>query len=138
MTAIELAPDELSALESRAEVDALGDLHARRRAIMRNLAPLKALYGSFGLWDARRKQLIEAYKVKARMRLTTPDGKKPTETQIDAEAHADPEYERFLDNSLSARIDFLNMETELAEIEERVRSRELALMAYSAELRLAR
>jgi hypothetical protein len=133
-----LTPDELSALESRAEVDSLGDLHARRRSLMVQLAPLKALYGSFGLWDARRKQLVEALKVKARMDLTTPDGKKPTETQIDAVAHADPQYERFLDDSLDARTQYLNMETELSEIEERIRGRELALMAYSAEVRLSR
>lgn len=131
-----LPADELTALESRAEVDSLGDLHARRRQLMQQLAPLQALYGAFGLWDARRKQLLESLKVRARMELS--GDKKPTEAQIDAAAHADPQYERFLDDSYDAKVQYINLDTELSEIQERVRNRELALMAYAAELRLAR
>lgn len=132
-----LPADEMSALESRAEVDSLGDLHARRRQLMTQLAPLQALYGAFGLWDSRRKQLLESLKVRARMALSTGE-KRPTEAQIDAAAHADPQYEKFLDDSYDAKVQFINMDTELSEIQERIRNRELAIMAFTAECRMAR
>lgn len=131
-----LPADEMSALESRAEIDSLGDLHARRRQLMQQLAPLQATYGSFGMWDARRKALLESLKVRARMDLSCE--KKPTEAQIDAAAHADPQYERFLDDSYAAKIEYIHLDTELSEITERIRNRELALMAFTAEVRMAR
>lgn len=135
-----LPEDEVTALESRAEVDSLGDLHARRRQLMTQLAPLQALYGAFGLWDSRRKQLLESLKVRARMELSASgdDKKKPPEAQIDAAAHADPQYERFLDDSYDAKVQFINLDTELSEIQERIRNRELAIMAFTAECRMAR
>lgn len=131
-----LPPDELSALESKAEADSLGDLHARRRQLMVSLAPLRALYGSFGLWDARRKRLLESLKIRARMELIGDNKPKPTEAQIDATAHADEQYARFLDDALTAKIEYLNLETEASELEERIRNREIVLRAYTAEARL--
>lgn len=133
-----LSADELSALESRADVDSLGDLQHRRRQLMITLAPLKAEHGAFGLFDDRRKRFLEGLKVRARMTLSAGREKKPTEAEIDATAYADPAYETFLDDAYEARIDFINQSTELADIEERIRSRELAIMAFTAEVRLAR
>ena len=132
-----LAPDEVSALESRAEVDALGDLHARRRLILDSLAPLKALHGHGGLFDDKRKQFLEAMKVKARMALTT-SGTKITEGAVDSIAYADEQYERFIDDGISARIEYITRQNELDEISERIRNRELALLCFNSEVKLAR
>jgi len=131
-----LAPDEVSALESRADVDSLGDLHARRRQLIQANAPLIALYGPFGLWDPKRKALLESLKVRARMALS--QGGKPTEAAIDAAAHADPQYEAFLDQSFVDKIAWIQADTELREIDERIRNRETALHVYGKELSLAR
>ncbi len=130
-----LAPDQLSALEDRANVDGLGDLHARRRQLMLTLAPLKALHGPFGLFDDRRKRLLESLKIRARSTLAEA-GAKATEGLVDATAYADPQYERFLDDAYQAKIDYLNAATELSEIEERIKSREIELLSYNAETRL--
>lgn len=133
----ELPADYLKAVESRAEVDALGDLHQRRRMLLEQLAPLAALYGNFGLWDSRRKQLLEAMKVKHRMTLAQ-EGTKATEAMIDAYAHADEQYERFLDDSYTSKIEFIKMDNELSELVERISSRETELHVYGKELSLAR
>lgn len=128
---------ELTALESRAEVDSLEDLHARRRHLLVQLAPLKALHGPFGTWDAKRKQLLEGLKVRHRMQLAA-ENTKATEGLIDALAHADPQYERFLDESTAAKAEYLTLDNELTEIAERIEGRNAALYAYSAEIKLGR
>lgn len=133
-----LAADELRPIEARAEVDSLGDLQQRRRELLNILAPLKALYGPFGLFDDRRKRMLEAMKVKVRAELTSGDGKKPTEAQIDAMAYADPQYERYLDDAYEAKIEYVRLANEEVEIAERIRSREIELLAYNSEVKLDR
>jgi hypothetical protein len=132
-----LAPDLVRDVEGRAEVLPLGDLHARRRALLVPLAPLKALHGHGGLFDDKRKQMLEAMKVKARMALTDA-GQKTTEGMIDAMAYADEQYARFIDQGITDRIEYLNLANELTEIEELIRDRELGLLVYNAELKLSR
>jgi hypothetical protein len=127
----------VSTLEDRAGVDSLGDLHARRRTLLVTLAPLKALHGHNGIWDDKRKQMLEAMKVKARMALME-SGQKATEGMVDAMAYGDEHYERFLDAGIAARIDYIQQQNELDEIVERIRSREIELLAYNSEVKLAR
>jgi hypothetical protein len=132
-----LPPDEVRAVEGRAEVECLGDLHAQRRLVLDVLAPLKALHGPFGLFDDRRKQVAESLKIRARMTLTE-QGVKVTEAAVDAHAYADPQYETLLDEAVLAKVEYLKLENQLSELNERIRSRELELSVYAAEVRLAR
>ena len=132
-----LAPDLVRELEQRAGVDSLGDLHARRRTLLAQLGPLKALHGHNGLWDNKRKQMLEAIKVRVRMTLEA-DGKKGTDAAVDALAHADEQYARFIDAGITDRIDYLTLQNEADEIAERIRSREIELLAYNSEVKLAR
>lgn len=127
---------ELTALESRADTDSLEGLHQRRRALVYANAKLVALYGSFGMWDDHRKRMVEAMKVKARMELSAGSEKKPTEGAIDATAYASEQYGRFIDDALDEKIEYLNVMTQLDEIAEKIRSRELALVAYAKEISL--
>lgn len=131
------SPEGRAALEARVGTDPLDELHHRRRVLIEQIAPLRALHGPFGMWDDRRKQLLEACKVRARLSLGK-DGAKVTEGMVDATAYDDPEYEKLLDEGYSSRIDYIRMENELSEIGERIRSRELEIAAYSAEARLQR
>lgn len=124
-------------IEERAEVRALAELHHERRQLMITLAPLKAVHGPFGLFDHRRKSMVEAMKVKARLALTK-DGGKATEAMIDAEGHGDPQYNDFLDQMYAEKIEYLKQQTTLDEIEEQIRSREIEIQAYNSELRLGR
>lgn len=133
----EATDDSRTPLEARAEIDALQALHARRRAIVAALAPLRALHGMNGCWDAKRKQLLEACKVRARM-LLQQKNEKTTESYIDALGHTDSQYERFLDESIQAKIEWVLKENEMAELTDLIRNRETCLNAYNAELKLAR
>ena len=128
---------ELSPLESRAEIDSLQDLQARRRALMATNTRLIALHGPFGLFDVRRKQFVEAQKVVARRELET-RGAKVTDGSVESEAYGSAAYQQLLDNALDDKIAWLNVETELQEIAERIKDRESALWVYGQELRLAK
>ncbi len=132
-----LPPDLVREIEERAQVDPLGVLHARRRQLLVTLAPLKALHGHNGIWDDKRKQLLESMKVQARMALME-SGQKVTEGAVESMAYADELYARFIDNGISARIEYLTLQNEYDELAERIRSREIELLAYNGELKLAR
>lgn len=125
------------AIEARAEVASLEDLHQQRRQLLITLAPLKALHGPFGIWDDKRKQMVEALKVRARSALAA-TGQKTTEAMIEAEAYGDPQYLAFLDQGERDKIAYLHQANHLSEIEEQIRSRDIELTCYNAELRLQR
>lgn len=128
---------ELSALESRADVDSLEDLQQRRRELVNANASLIARYGSFGLHDDYRKSFVETQKVRARMALSQA-GDKVTEGRIDAEAYGSDAYSAFLDNALAEKVEYLRVQNLIDELNEKIRSRELAILAYQAECKLAR
>lgn len=104
---------------------------------MQRLAPLKALHGPFGKWDARRKQLLSAIEVRVRAQLEATGGKVSAQ-QVEAQAHADPGYAAVVERGIEEATQYHRLQTELDEVEERVRSREIALMAYNSELKLQR
>jgi hypothetical protein len=130
-------PDTIIArsVESRAEVESLDALHAERRALLADFARLRALHGPFGAFDAKRKAMLSAVAVRVRMELQA-KGEKTTEAFIDAAAHADEQYQRFLDESVREKVAFIEADTRMNEIEERIRSRETELNCYRAELGL--
>jgi phage gp46-like protein len=130
-----LPADVVRAVELRAEVDALGDLHARRRQLLLTLAPLKALHGHNGIWDDRRKQLLEAMKCKHRIAFAEA-GHRATDAAVEANAYADEQYERFLDDGIAARIDYITQQNAMDELNERIRSREIELLVRNAELKM--
>jgi len=127
----------MSGLEERADVDSLERLHEERRQLLIRLAPLKAMHGPFGLFDAKRKQMVEAMKVKARVRLQNIGGK-VTDAIIDAEAHCDEQYTAWLDQQLTERVEYVKMDGELDRLNDLIRNREISLQVYNGELRLAR
>ena len=126
-----------SPLESRAEVDALDTLHDRRRTLLADLAPLRAMHGAFGMFDPKRKALVESMKVRARLRLTETGGK-VTDAIIDAEAHCDPQYQRWLDEQLTEKVKYIQLEAQYDELVELIRNREISLQVFNAEIRFQR
>lgn len=127
---------EVTALESRSDVACLEALHHERRKLYEQNAHLIARYGSFGMHDDFRKSFVECQKLKARMELTAGD-KKATEGSVEAAAYGSDAYAAFLDNALAEKVEFLKVQNEIDEINERIQGREVALRAYVAELRLA-
>jgi hypothetical protein len=128
----ELPVPEPSDLEERARIDSLEELQTRRRMILENNTRLFALHGAFGLFDDYRKKMVEAQKIAARQALGATDTK-VTESRIDAEAYGGEAYGKFMDTALEEKIAYLKLSTEVLEIEEAIRSREIELRAYIAE-----
>ena len=126
---------ELTALEDRAEVSSLDGLHAERRALLTEYATLRALHGPGGKWDARRKAMLEAMKIRARLDMTA-RAEKITESAVDAYGHADPQYIAFVDQGILDATRYVELETAISEIEERIRNREIALSVYGKEVSL--
>ena len=124
-------------LEERAEVDALSALHEKRRDLLVEFGPLKAMHGSFGLFDHKRKAMVSAMKIKTRLRLTAA-GAKVTDDIVDAEAHCDQQYLKWLDEQMDDKVRFVNLESELDSLHEIIRNRELCLQVFNSEARLAR
>jgi hypothetical protein len=124
-------------LEGRAGIRSLDALHAERRQLLNILAPLQALHGAGDLWDAKRKQLLEALKVRQRLTLLE-QGQKVTEGLVDAMAYADAQYATFLDQGERDRIEYITLRNRYNEIEEQIRDREFSLLAYNSEIKLAR
>lgn len=127
----------LTALESRAEIDSLEGLHVERRQLLPEYGVLRALHGPNGKWDAKRKALLEAKKVRARM-VCQKNGEKVTEGLIDAMAHADEQYVNFVDQGIVGATRYVELDVAVSEVEERIKGREFALLAYNAEARLGR
>lgn len=125
----------LTALEDRSGVESLEHLHAERRLLLPEYSALRALHGPGGKWDNRRKAMLEAMKIRARMELTK-DGGKATEAAIDAYGHADPQYVAFVDEGIAGHTRYVELETAITEIEEKIRSREICLSVYGKEISL--
>lgn len=125
----------LTSLESRAETDSLEDLQLRRRQLLPEYAALRALHGPNGKWDARRKAMLEAMKIKARMALKDA-GEKVTEAMVDAYAHADEQYVAFLDAGEAGAIRYVVVDNEVTELQERIEGRRAAIYAFAREASL--
>jgi hypothetical protein len=133
-------------LDDRAEVPSLDVLQQQRRAHIakddKRGPRLRALHGPGGKWDALRKQRLDAEKCRIRgehLKAGRSTGRGGvTDGQIDAEAHASPAYKQFLDDAISEAIELVVWENELLEYTERIKARDSAIHAYSAEARLGR
>ena len=128
---------ESTELESRAGIRSLDALHAERRQLLTVLAPLKALHGPGDLWDAKRKQMLEALKVRHRLKLLE-QGQKVTEGLVDSMAYADQQYLSFIDQGERDRIEYITLQNRYNELEELIRDRELAMLCYNSEVKLTR
>lgn len=128
---------ECTALESRADVAALEGLHHERRQLLPEYRTLAALHGPGGKWDAKRKALLEALKVRHRMALQQ-RSEKVTDATVDALAHGDDQYIAFIDQGIAGHERYVELAVAMTELEERIKDRDHGLYAFSAEARLQR
>lgn len=134
----EMTQQDVSALESRAEVQSKEWLLAEARRINAELRPLAAMHKSNGQGtpaDAARKR--HRAMVSKRI-LTTFDGAKPAENALERMANADPEHIAFCEKLEADAIRYQILAAEKEEIDYRLRARETELNCYAQELRLAR
>lgn len=142
---------DAKALEQRAEVASLEALQHKRRQLLTEYAPLAAKFkgGAVAGTDAARKRhralvakriLVEQqqlWEAKAKPGVVAVGPfKEPSETALERMANADTEHIAFCDKLEADYTRFIVLENDIQEVNEKIRSREVELYAYNAELRM--
>jgi len=117
-------------IENRIGITHLDDHLQMWYSLSAQAAPLRALYGSFGVWDHERKANLSAIRMMLRAKAVEA-GEKKTEAQLDEEAHAAPGYIAFVSKAVEERTKLAELEAELQGVEWAIR-REDALIRYAA------
>jgi hypothetical protein len=131
---------EMTAMESRAEVDNLDALQAKRRALVKLYAPLAARFrgGAIAGSDAARKRHRALVAKRILVELKQRGEKEPSEAALERMANADVEHIAYCDKLESDFSRFILLENDIAEVTEQIRNREECLRVYRAELVLER
>lgn len=130
--------NEITALESKAEIESKEWLLARKRELTRELAPLAAMHRSNGQGspaDAARKRHRALVAKRILESIQANGHKEPSEAALERMANADEEHRAFCDELQSQATRYNVLMTEKEEIEYRLRARETELNAYTAELK---
>lgn len=115
--------------EDRIGIGHLDELHARRRELIAQVAPLRALHGSFGKFDALRKQKLGAFAEVVRAQYAE-KGIKITESRIDQLAHCYGGYVVWLTDMMNEHAEMINLDNEIRDIDEQI-VRETAITGWS-------
>ena len=102
---------------------------ARWLKLSKEAAPLRAVYGAGGTWDAQRKANVSTIKMRVRAE-SVATSNKLTVDEIDAIAHADDTYAEFITRATRERTRLAEIEDEMQGIEF-VINREQGLIRYS-------
>lgn len=116
---VTLGVEPMDVLE--AELDVMSDEWARGWA----------LYGPGGGWSDVRKAMLSAREIAIRDTWNEIKLGKMTDAKLDAEAHADPEYRKFLDRSMLERAQWILLDQARSLIHARI-ARGNALLRASA------
>jgi hypothetical protein len=127
-----------TSLESRADIDNLDELQSRRRALVKQYAPLAAKFrgGQVAGSDAARKRHRAMISNLILRDLRQGGEKDPSEAALERMANADERHVAFCKGLEDEFADFIMLENEIADVTEQVRNREECLRAYRAELNL--
>jgi hypothetical protein len=128
-----------TALESRADVDNLEALQAKRRELVKKFAPLAAKFrgGQVAGSDAARKRHRAMVSNLLLRDLRERGEKDPSETALERMANADQRHIDFCKTLEDEFADYIMLENEVAEVTEQIRNREECLRCWRAELSLA-
>lgn len=125
----------LAEIEDRLGVRPLEELHAKRRELLEQIAPLRSLHGPFGLFDAQRKILLATLAMKARA-IAVRENSKVTEAALTDLSHASPEYAEAITTATLERSRLTMLEAKVQDIEDEIRRSDAVIRYLSAEARL--
>jgi hypothetical protein len=103
--------------EVRMGLEPIENLLDERERLVAEVAELRAKYGAFGVWDHIRKTELAQLRMRLRAEWTAVGGKRPTNDQLDDEAHAHPEYIDLIRQTLADRTRWVRLEERLAGID---------------------
>lgn len=118
-------------VEDTAGVERIDDLLAQRDVIVRELRHLRPLYGPLGMFNHRRKIELSRLTVFLVADATRDGGKKPTDTVLDALAHAHPDYVDMIATGTGEAARWVELEETLEAIDMRI-NRGQALLRYAS------
>lgn len=123
--------------EARAGIQPVDELLDERATLIDKVAPLRAMYGSFGTWDAMRKILLSQIKGRIRAEATRDKtARKLTNDQVDEEAHEDGEYIEFIADSTKDRATWIRLEAKVEAIDSKIMRGQAIVRFVSSEARL--
>jgi hypothetical protein len=114
-------------LETRAGLDPLARLHAKRDELVQRSASLYARFGAYGTAEARRKSALALAAMQVRQAV---EGK-ITEKAIDDAAHVHPTYLAYLDEMEEGRATWLVLENQTQNVTDEI-ARGPALARFAA------
>ena len=123
------------AIEARLGIQNIEELLDERRTLVGKVANLRAMFGSFGTWDSKRKLLLSGIKQKIRAQMVAASAK-ITEANLDDEAHASPEYGQFILDSTRQRAEWIDLENHVQDINDLIQRDNLLGRHASQEARL--
>lgn len=132
---------EQTAVEHRAEVDNIDALQAKRRQLVREMAPLAAKFrgGNNGSSaDSARKRHRAGIAALIAAEQFKDASKAPSEATLERMANADPRHIDFCENLEKQFAKFIVLENDVDDVTEQIRNREELLRVYRAELGLER
>ena len=130
-----VARSKMAEIEARIGVDPVMELLAERQDLIDQVAPLRALYGPGGTWDAQRKMELANLKMLIRAQAEAADTKR-TEAYLEDAAHADPRYKNLVAQATTDRANLSILEDKVNAIEARIRRGDAVIRYVSAEARL--
>jgi hypothetical protein len=126
--------EDISALESRADVDPKEWLLAKKREILAELNPLAAMHRASGQGspadNARKRHRAFVSKMLLKT-MTSP----PSEAALERMANAHPRHRKFCEKLHEDAIRYNVLLGEKEEIDYRLRARETELHAYTGEMK---
>ena len=130
------APDSMEAIESRMGLEPLAALHAKRDALVRRVADLRARHGPFGTYNDLRKIKLAAIAQLVRIESLKAKERKLTANEVDDRAHCHPDYELFVIQATTERAQWAVLENQIQAVDE-VIFRQQAIARYlAAEVRM--
>jgi hypothetical protein len=130
---------ECTAMECRADVDNLDALQAKRRALVKQFAPLAAQFkgGTTAGSDSARKRHRAGIAKLILQEQFKDASKQPAENALERMANADSRHIDFCEDLEKRFAKYVVLENDIADVTEQIRNREECLRVYRAELGLA-
>jgi len=133
MRTTSVVPRTMSEIEDTAGVDRIDELLAERAEIVRELAPLRALFGGNGIGNHRRKVELSRIEKRIYAEAQQRSEKKPSDDFVDTLAHADPAYGEMVEVMVRQATRWVELEEQLEAIDMRINRGQALLRFASSE-----
>lgn len=127
----------LGEIESRVGIPTIESLLAERDTLVKEIAPLRARHGPFGVYGDLRK--VQLAQISERLRAhAVANGTKVTEASLDQASHAHPEYVEWVTAAVLEKARYFEIENRIDGIADLIQRGTAMARFVTAEVGLAR